>query len=101
MVFQRANHASATMLHMPLSNYGISFDINVRFMNHEKKCSIFTREFIFELKLHKSYILSPHWPVGHQASLPGGLFSGGEFPWGQLSTVVNFFRVQFFCKSFS
>ena len=37
MVFLRANHAGSTVLHMPLSNHGVSFNINLGLMNHETK----------------------------------------------------------------
>ena len=42
MVFLRANHAGAAVLHMPLSNNGISFNITLWIMNHGTKCFFFS-----------------------------------------------------------
>ena len=60
MVFHRVNYVDATVLHMPLLTNGTSFNIN----NYEpwnKKFLSLTREFMFELKLHKSSIINPPW----------------------------------------
>ena len=40
----RANHAGATVLHMPLSTYRILFDIDIWLMNHETKSVYFLAE---------------------------------------------------------
>ena len=47
MVFLRANHVGATVLHMPLSNHIISFNINLSLMSNGPKYPNFIVENLY------------------------------------------------------